>query len=79
MGDSQGIKNPEIMQFGGFGPSHNETETFIDQNLQAASSAADPFNLDAVCGVAGWLAGWVRFSWILENFDVFCASCVIML
>ena len=28
---SQGSKNPEIIEFGGFGPSHNETETSLDQ------------------------------------------------
>ena len=29
---SQGLNNPEIMEFWGFGPSHNKTEVLLDQN-----------------------------------------------
>ena len=29
---SQGLVNPEIMEVGGFGPSHNKTEIVLDQN-----------------------------------------------
>ena len=29
---SSGLKNPEIMEFGGFGPSHNKTEILLNQN-----------------------------------------------
>ena len=29
---SQGLENPEIIEFRGFGPSHNETEVLLDQN-----------------------------------------------
>ena len=28
----QGFKNPEIMDCGGCGPSHNKTENLLDQN-----------------------------------------------
>ena len=28
----QGVKNPEIMDMLGFGPSHNKTEILLDQN-----------------------------------------------
>ena len=27
-----GVQNPEIMEFEGFGPSHNKTEFWLDQN-----------------------------------------------
>ena len=27
-----GLENPEIMEFGGFGPSHNKTKVLLDQN-----------------------------------------------
>ena len=29
---SRGSTNPEFMEFGGFGPSHNKTEVLLDQN-----------------------------------------------
>ena len=29
---SHGFKNPEIMEFGGFGPSHNKIEILLNQN-----------------------------------------------
>ena len=29
---SQGSQNPEIIEFEGLGPSHNKTETLLDQN-----------------------------------------------
>ena len=29
---SQELTNPEIIDLGGFGPSHNETEILLDQN-----------------------------------------------
>ena len=28
---SPGLKNPEIMEFGGFGPSRNKTKILLDQ------------------------------------------------
>ena len=29
---SPGLKNQEIMEFAGFGPSHNKTDILLDQN-----------------------------------------------
>jgi hypothetical protein len=33
-------------------------------DLQATTSATDPFNLDT-----RWLAGWLAFSWIFVDSD----------
>ena len=35
-----GLKNPEIMEFGGFGPSHDKTELLLDQNEAESSPGA---------------------------------------
>ena len=37
---SLGLENLEIMEFGGFGPSHNKTEILSDQNEAELLSGA---------------------------------------